>query len=746
MSENIFKEVGEEYLEKGISVIPDKYMSKAAGVKDYSKYSFQLPSKEEFDSWSKMSKSNIAIMLGETSGLVALDIDEVRPEILEIIMPMLPKSPVVKVGAKGETRFFRYTGVEHNQGLKFGGEMVVEVISNNKKTTIPPSIHPSGATYKWVGDKTLLDIDKNKLPMIPPSLFAAIEQKLLLKFPDMDKGVGGKLHSGRNDALVSLSAKLIKEQKPLDVAITELIKRDAELHDPPLFTDANEYYHTEPRTNALMLYSNVLESVNRKRFRDSKEYEVPMVTAISEEKVLELREEKMGKSVSKEKLKNPSLPLPHAQGVMGKLQSNILECSWIKQPNFAFSASLAMMAVVISRKVTFQGMAPNLYLMNIAPSGSGKDAPQKKVQEWLIACRSTSLLGSGDYVSDASLMDTLDIQPVRLDIMDECGGILRVVNDGKSEYNSKMADVLAELYTSSNSMYLGRATAGGVRGSCYRPNVNILGSTTPTGFSEGVSLKAIEKGLLGRFLIFFGSSDQPAERLKSIPNLDSDTINKLKWWITYEAEETDREIGGIPQRCTELKADRNANKELDTVFEEFDTLRRNTKHDNPILPIVARLYQQMVKLVIIHACSRTEFEVPTINVDDVRFGYETIMCYYQTIQQVIDKYIFSSKDEKNKLKVLNTVKARGASTLRDIYDATRDITKRERDNILEELIELRFIDRIAVQEEVDGQLVHKIYYKFLEDLNNDKNASEKRRSDNDGISRSLTETTTSGST
>ena len=107
---NIFKDHYKEYIDKGISVIPDKYMSKAAGVKDYSKYSFQFPTEAELNSWEKMSKSNIAIMLGEASGIIALDIDETRQEILDVVMPMLPKSPVVKVGAKGETRFFRYTG------------------------------------------------------------------------------------------------------------------------------------------------------------------------------------------------------------------------------------------------------------------------------------------------------------------------------------------------------------------------------------------------------------------------------------------------------------------------------------------------------------------------------------------------------------------------------------------------------------------------------------------------------------
>lgn len=294
---NIFKENYQGYIDKNISVIPDKYMSKAAGVKDYSKYGYQLPSNEELKSWENIEKSNIAIMLGQASGIVALDIDEVRPEILDIIMPLMPDSPVTKVGTKGETRFFRFNGTEHNQGLKFGGEMVVEIISTNKKTTIPPSIHPSGETYKWK-DKSLLDINKEELPLLPPNLFSVIEIKLKEKFPDLAKEgtTGGKLHSGRNDALVSLAAKLIKDQLTIEQSINKLLEEDKKLNDPPLFSDVNEFFHSEPRTNALNLYSNVLESVNRRRFRQSKEYEVPTATVVDLNGLADAIKEREGKS------------------------------------------------------------------------------------------------------------------------------------------------------------------------------------------------------------------------------------------------------------------------------------------------------------------------------------------------------------------------------------------------------------------------------------------------------------------
>ena len=114
--------------------------------------------------------------------------------------------------------------------------------------------------------------------------------------------------------------------------------------------------------------------------------------------------------------------VPKSEGILKAVQDNINECSWIQQPQFAFSASLALLSTLISRKVEFQGMGSNLYILNIASSGGGKDACQKKLQEILIDCNAESLLGVGDYSSDAGITDSLANKPVRCDVIDEMGG------------------------------------------------------------------------------------------------------------------------------------------------------------------------------------------------------------------------------------------------------------------------------------------------------------------------------------
>ena len=679
-NKNIYADNAPLFIEKGLSVIPDKYMSKQPAIKGWSEYSYRLPTNEEVQSWShNITESGLALALGEASGVIALDIDTVDSQLLDLILPILPPSPVEKKGAKGLTRFFKYSG-EHTEVFKHNGEVVFELLSNNKKTTLPPSIHPNGETYKWK-DKSILDIDKNNLPLLPPFLISHLQDKIRNLFPETEVLGRGKTFNGRNNELSAICGQLIKEGVPVDDALKQLIAKDKE-NDTPLFTDANEMPHTEPYTNALTFYVNHLNTANSKHYRKSETYEIP-VTASA------ITEDSLGKFKSETgKVRKLSRVLPHAKGVLASLTSNILANSYVPQPDFAFSASLILLGTLISRKFTFQGVTSNLYVLNIAPSGSGKDMPQQKVKEFLVDIGGERLLGAGDYVSDASLMDSLAIRPVRLDIMDEAGGILKTVNSGRQDYNGKMADILAELYTSSNSRYLGRATAEGTKGACNRPSVSILASTTPTGFSEGISLKAIEKGLMGRFLTFMGDGDTKAQRVKSKITLDEGTKSILRWFNSYKPDEGKDTIAGIEQVYHEIASTDKANKRLDEIFEEFDSKRITEKNNHAMLPIIARLYQQMLKIIMIHAASRViAGELPVVDIDDVNFGYKTMLYYYDTVKEIVRDHIHDGKVDATAKKFINHIRTSSPITKSELTRTTRWLDKRTRDNLLSELSE-----------------------------------------------------------
>lgn len=708
---NVFKEWFQQYLDKGYSVIPDKAGAKTPAIKAWTDYCFRLPSVTEAESWSKsIPESNISVCLGEASGIIALDLDAEDQRILDIIMPLLPSSPVAKIGSKGETRFFRYFK-ESTQQLSFNGKVQLEILSNNKKTTIPPSIHPStGQQYKWIG-KSLLEVEKEDLPLLPPMLISHLESILKLEMKDARVDTHGKVESGRNKVLSTKCSELIRNRTPLDEAVSTLIEFDRNTNNPPLFSDHTEYRHTEVFTNAIQFYTNHLTTINRAHFEKNEEYEIPVtLSAVTKEMADKAAEGKLQAGVNLKSLSAPALSnvrpapmnsnksLPKAQGALGALIQNILENSFIKQPEFAYGASLAVMATLVGRKVQFRNMAPNLYVLNIGPSGCGKDAPQQQAKKWLIEIGADELLGAGDYVSDASLMDSLPLKPVRLDVIDEASGLLGAANRGGNSFDTKMADILCELYTSSTNKFLGRALADAkgqmnIRGACFRPNVSLICSTTPTGFSTSVSSKSLEKGLLGRFIMFCGER-AAASMPESYPTLDAETKSRLRWWYKYEPEErTDISIGQVSQDVTELPVDKESSVRLAEIFREFDNLRLSKDDSDPMNPVIARLYQQMTKIIILHACGREFEKIPTINLTDVEFGYKMVLYIFDTMTKLLTRNIHSNKNEMVSNKVLSLIEEAGMDGIdkTDLYTRTRSLSKKERDDVLKDLEEAGLI-------------------------------------------------------
>lgn len=684
---NTYKKVALDLLNAGYSPIPGKYGTKQPAIKEWTKYCIRKPTEEEVLHWGNtFDEANIDLAMGEASGVIALDFDSTDPKVIELIEHMMPDSPVERIGSKGWVRFFRFMG-EHSFALKHNGEVVFEILSNNKKVTIPPSRHPSGKDYTWKHN-SLLDINKNDLPLLPIGLIAAVQNKLKTAFPGTELNSSIKSINGRNDSLSSECGKIIAAGTPVNEAIQQLITFDKENNDPPLFSDEAEFRHTEPFSNALAFYANHLQSVNTKRFRDHKEYEIPITaSAINETYVEEILKKKEQRPENQKSLKVPELPtkLP---GALGMIYNHILNNSYVPQPAFALSAALGIMGALCGRKTQFQGVASNLYLLNLASSGSGKDMPMQIVKNMLSNINAHYLLGAGDYVSDASLMDELATNPVRIDVIDEASGLLKNVTSASNGYNGKMADILCELYTTATDTFLGRMTAEGRKGMCDRPCVLVMGATTPTGFKGAVNRAALEKGLLGRFIIFFGDSKQPARRVEEPEPISEELKSYLLFWKGWEPPSSaDIKLGGTEQKVYRLGCTPDANLMLNVWFKEVDSDRIELPEESPYLPIVSRLYQQTLKLALISACSRINTGKPEVDVEDVKFAIQVMKYYKYHMRDVVDNNIFSNETEAKYVKVLLLIqKAKPMITQQVLNEKTRWLKPKERESIMRELL------------------------------------------------------------
>ena len=690
---NIYKHHAHKFLDNGYSVIPDKPNQKIPAIKEWNKYCNQMPSKEETEKWAEtFSESNMSVCLGESSGIIALDLDCTDPEVIKIFEDILPPSIVEKVGTKGWTRFFRYRG-QRSEAISYNGDVVIELLSTGKKTTIPPSKYKD-SLYEWTGEKELWQVSPSDLPGLPLALMETIKMRLQQNLPqsvdDRVQTKGTKITSGRNNTMKDLIINLQGKGNTVDTILKELIKLD-NTFETPLFTDPSHNTHTEAYTNAGKFYFSILNSMNSSNFQKRKVYEIPILaTSVNEENKEALLQ---GKSQSKEILEVSKIELPTPTGVLAAIQNWILNNAFIKQPEFALSAALSVYSTIAGRKFVFQNLCSNLYLLNIGESGCGKDAPQKLVRRIFKDIKHDYMIGAGDFSSDAAITDSLASQPSRLNICDEVSKLFKVANKEGASYQTGMADTLAELYTSSNDHYSGRELAGGVRmGECYRPNMNMLCSTTPTGFSESVSKKSLEKGLLGRFLFFREKEGAKASELNFGDDhwapLPQDTLDKIKYWCEFKPG-AGGQLGGITQEYHRMEATPEAQERLREIHKFFDDKRRKfSKKRAEILPLLVRSFQQMLKICMISAVSRANKEIPIVNKDDVEFSFKFIQYQFNTASELISNNVHSGGHDAATKKFLSIIKKAGREgiTRRQIYKKTTDVPRPQRDNIYNDLL------------------------------------------------------------
>lgn len=669
---NIFKEHYLKYLEKNLSVIPDRYRGKKPLITGWSDWCQKVPDFETANKWAnEFEESNIAVCLGEASGIIALDIDTLREDILELIMPILPESPVTKIGAKGETRFFQYRR-EVTAKIEFEGECILEILSNGKKTTIAPSVHPNGSEYTWK-DNSLLDVDVKDLPLLPPVLQQHVEQVLRTKFGcELVSNPLSSKHtiSGRNNKLSSLCGKLIKERVDVNEALKTLVETDATENDPPLFSDPSENRHTEPWSNALRMYTSHLDTVNTRHFRTNTLYEVPIMPEPVNASLKEAENEgKSQRQVAEKKLKKiesrsaqvvKPISLPEPSGYLKTIQEFILSKSPKPQPALALGAAISTLGTMLGNRYIFNGTAPNTYVFNILKTGGGKQAPFDCARELLDITGHEDKIGTSDSKTLAGIMDTLPMQPVRLDLLDENSAILETSSKMDGGYASGISAALCKLWSSSNGHFDGRrlqpktitCTECGTKetiskkGECYRPHVNILMATTPVDLGENISLKAIRSGSLARCLVFCGDQAPQRQIFFEGNKLDEESIN-----FFHRLANDGAYIPNNPKfknkPVIELIPEGKLKDSYIDYCNRLWSIEDQLLESDPLLAPAARLVQQFNKVALIHAAGRHPAESIIVEEEDYKFAYDLVLHSLYNFSYLINNYLEIGKFAKD---------------------------------------------------------------------------------------------------
>ena len=224
-----------EYLSLGLSVIPVG-RDKRPLVPSWTEYQRRRPTEAEVREWWFLYEPpGLAIITGQISGIVVLDVEKGgNTEDLDI-----PTTPKVQTGGGGFHLYFKHPGVAVQNATRI--RELTDVRGDGGYVVAPPSLHTSGGAYEWITDletplAPMPDWMNTKNALVTKTASVTITPKVMSKWARILQGVS---EGGRHDALVKVIGKLQAHlpKKDWDDVLLPLADSWNARNNPPLSDD-----------------------------------------------------------------------------------------------------------------------------------------------------------------------------------------------------------------------------------------------------------------------------------------------------------------------------------------------------------------------------------------------------------------------------------------------------------------------------------------------------------------------------
>ena len=421
-------------------------------------------------------------------------------------------------------------------------------------------------------------------------------------------------------------------------------------------------------------------------------------------------------SASAEKLAEPdSTEEPQLARPTGDMSDEIYECGGFIEsltaytcrttpyPNrpIAFAGAIAMMSMLASRRFqTVSGLSPNVYILGLADSGSGKDRP-RQVNFELAACTGMMNCVGDSFVSGAGLEDSLVSTPTKLFQADEISFLFASLRENDRVANEMVSTIL-KLYSASSSVLVRRAMAArakkdqpDIEKQVWRPCFVLFGTATPDKFYNSLTADSLENGLAGRVLLFEGAPRKFVPGASSGEQFPGDLLDAIS-----EIRELDATGGVITNgRPTPIRVQESvdASHALNALAADGDAkwAKASLERDVGAMSIWARVHEKAYKLSVLRAVSRSRTS-PRIDVADVDWGREIATRSAVLLLDRAKAYVADDEFDKKRLRVLRAIRENaGEMSLRDLSRKTH-FSKKVLQEVIDTLVDSRQIEIVSV--------------------------------------------------
>lgn len=282
-----------------------------------------------------------------------------------------------------------------------------------------------------------------------------------------------------------------------------------------------------------------------------------------------------------------------------------------RQPGLMLASAVATLGALAMRRWAFDGVTSSMMICSLAPTATGKGAPQAFADSVLAPWQ--DLIGPGDFSSSVSFGErmhkaTLDGHGL-LFVVDEYGPVLRILLNDRNLSQAGLRPMLLKMsQINAGTLKLSTSMArGGEDKVFHAPSLVVWGSTTPESLHEALSPMALADGFGGRHLWFTAASRLPrwnrAQHRGPVSSalLGIVTAARASWSQWFQALPKDAS-GATLYRADEVRCTAEAQAVFDAHREKCDAERRKASTDTGREALLGRQVEHAKRVALSLAC------------------------------------------------------------------------------------------------------------------------------------------------
>ncbi|MFW6124529.1 MAG: DUF3987 domain-containing protein, partial [Pirellulales bacterium] len=311
-------------------------------------------------------------------------------------------------------------------------------------------------------------------------------------------------------------------------------------------------------------------------------------------------------------------------------------------------------------------LRPNIYLLALASSGTGKDFPRKVNSRALFEIGHVFALGD-KFASGQGIQDALLRAGAMLFQNDEMDGVLRQINFDKENKHESIPNILLTLYTAANDVYPMRVKAGQKEATHIdQPHLTLFGTATPQYFYESLSHRMLTNGLFARMIVVDIGARGRGQLPGSARSLPEPVLEACKWWAEFSPG---TRVAGNLYAVHPEPAVAPFTPEAEEALQQLQRQSEdewNAAHDagdEPAKTAWSRTCENATRLALLYACSENHAE-PVIGLPAVEWA--TAFAMHQTRRQLYlaATYVAENPFHAECLKLLRKLKEAGGQMAR----------------------------------------------------------------------------------